>query len=52
MLCFMFVFSDICIQAAISRFLRGFVGAGFVVNIRVVSEWFPVNELGTAEGIL
>jgi NNP family nitrate/nitrite transporter-like MFS transporter len=29
----------------------GVVGAGFVVGIRMVSEWFPARELGTAEGI-
>ncbi|MFA0569391.1 NarK family nitrate/nitrite MFS transporter [Vibrio kagoshimensis] len=49
--CFMFAFADSFIQAAIARFLLGFIGAGFVVGIRLVSEWFPHNELGTAEGI-
>lgn len=49
--CFMFAFADSFEQAAISRFLLGFIGAGFVVGIRMVSEWFPANELGTAEGI-
>ncbi|MEZ8349208.1 NarK family nitrate/nitrite MFS transporter [Vibrio splendidus] len=49
--CFMFAMADSFIQAAISRFLLGFIGAGFVVGIRLVSEWFPHNELGTAEGI-
>ncbi|MFA0086254.1 NarK family nitrate/nitrite MFS transporter [Vibrio sp. 10N.261.51.F12] len=49
--CFMFAFSDSFIQAAIARFLLGFIGAGFVVGIRLVSEWFPHDELGTAEGI-
>jgi NNP family nitrate/nitrite transporter-like MFS transporter len=34
-----------------SRLLVGVVGAGFVVGIRMVSEWFPPGELGTAEGI-
>jgi MFS transporter, NNP family, nitrate/nitrite transporter len=34
-----------------SRLLMGFVGAGFVVGIRMVSEWFPPKEIGTAEGI-
>jgi NNP family nitrate/nitrite transporter-like MFS transporter len=38
-------------QAAIARFMLGFIGAGFVIGIRMVSEWFPANELGTAEGI-
>ncbi|MEZ9185991.1 NarK family nitrate/nitrite MFS transporter [Vibrio splendidus] len=49
--CFMFAMVDSFIQAAIARFLLGFIGAGFVVGIRLVSEWFPHNELGTAEGI-
>lgn len=49
--CFMFALSDSFIQAAIARFLLGFIGAGFVVGIRLVSEWFPHHQLGTAEGI-
>ena len=49
--CFMFAFADNFLHAAISRFLLGFVGAGFVIGIRMVSEWFPAHELGTAEGI-
>lgn len=49
--CFMFAFADSFEQAAISRFLLGGIGAGFVVGIRMVSEWFPANEMGTAEGI-
>jgi len=49
--CFMFALADTFVQAAIARFLLGFIGAGFVIGIRMVSEWFPANELGTAEGI-
>ncbi|WP_448245777.1 NarK family nitrate/nitrite MFS transporter [Thalassotalea agariperforans] len=49
--CFMFAFANSFEQAALSRFLLGFIGAGFVIGIRMVSEWFPANELGTAEGI-
>ncbi len=49
--CFMFALADSFAQAAIARFLLGFIGAGFVVGIRLVSEWFPHHELGTAEGI-
>ena len=49
--CFMFAFADSFLQAAIARFLLGFIGAGFVIGIRLVSEWFPHHELGTAEGI-
>jgi len=46
-----FALADTFVQAAIARFLLGFIGAGFVIGIRMVSEWFPANELGTAEGI-
>lgn len=49
--CFMFALADNYTQLALARFFMGFVGAGFVVGIRMVSEWFPANELGTAEGI-
>ena len=48
--CFMFAFADSFVQAAVARFMLGFIGAGFVIGIRMVSEWFPANELGTAEG--
>ncbi|UXI02199.1 NarK family nitrate/nitrite MFS transporter [Photobacterium sp. TY1-4] len=49
--CFVFAFADNFVQAAMARFALGLIGAGFVVGIRLVSEWFPHNELGTAEGI-
>ncbi len=49
--CFMFALADTFVQAAIARFALGFIGAGFVIGIRLVSEWFPHNELGTAEGV-
>lgn len=49
--CFAFAFADSFVQAAIARFALGLIGAGFVIGIRLVSEWFPHNELGTAEGI-
>lgn len=49
--CFMFALAQDFEQAAIARFLLGFIGAGFVIGIRMVSEWFPANELGTAEGL-
>ncbi|WP_144206944.1 NarK family nitrate/nitrite MFS transporter [Shewanella donghaensis] len=49
--CFMFAVADSFEQLAMARFLIGFIGAGFVIGIRIVSEWFPAKELGTAEGI-
>jgi NNP family nitrate/nitrite transporter-like MFS transporter len=49
--CFWFAMATTLEQAALARFFCGFIGAGFVIGIRLVSEWFPANELGTAEGI-
>jgi NNP family nitrate/nitrite transporter-like MFS transporter len=48
---FWFATVDTLAEAALARFFCGFIGAGFVIGIRLVSEWFPANELGTAEGI-
>jgi NNP family nitrate/nitrite transporter-like MFS transporter len=36
-------------QLALFRFLSGFIGAGFVVGIRMISEWFPAKQTGTAK---
>lgn len=49
--CFAFALADTFEQLAMARFLMGFVGAGFVIGIRMIGEWFPANELGRAEGI-
>lgn len=38
-------------QLALMRFLSGFIGAGFVIGIRMVSEWFPAKQVGVAEGV-
>ncbi len=38
-------------QLALTRFLLGFVGAGFVVGIRLIGEWFPARQTGIAQGI-
>ncbi|MCK5902996.1 MAG: MFS transporter [Cocleimonas sp.] len=38
-------------QLAVLRFLSGFIGAGFVVGIRMIGEWFPARQTGTAQGI-
>lgn len=50
-LCWGFAFANSYEQLALFRFLGGFVGAGFVIGIRMVSEWFPARQLGMAEGI-
>lgn len=49
--CFMFAISNSFEQLALARFLLGFVGAGFVIGIRMVGEWFPAKQVGLAEGI-
>ena len=49
--CFMFALADSFEQLALARFLLGFVGAGFVIGIRMMGEWFPARQVGVAEGI-
>ena len=51
MICFFFALADSFEQLALARFLLGFVGAGFVIGIRMISEWFPAKQVGLAEGI-
>ncbi len=50
-LCLGFAAAQTFEQLAVMRFLLGLTGAGFVVGIRLVSEWFPAREVGIAEGI-
>lgn len=50
-ICFFFAMADSFEQLAAARFMLGFVGAGFVIGIRLISEWFPPKQLGLAEGI-
>lgn len=50
-LCLAFAFAQDFQTLAITRFLLGFVGAGFVIGIRMVGEWFPAKQVGIAEGI-
>lgn len=51
LLCFAFALAETYEQLALTRFLLGFVGAGFVIGIRMVGEWFPARQVGLAEGI-
>ena len=46
-----FALADSFAVLAVSRLAVGLVGAGFVVGIRMVSEWFEADEIGTAEGV-
>ena len=50
-LCFGFAVAETFERLALMRFLLGFSGAGFVIGIRLISEWFPARQLGIAEGI-
>jgi NNP family nitrate/nitrite transporter-like MFS transporter len=50
-ICFFFAIADSFEQMALARFMLGFVGAGFVIGIRMISEWFPAKQVGLAEGI-
>ncbi len=50
-ICFTFAMAESFEALAISRFLLGFVGAGFVIGIRMIGEWFPAKQVGLAEGI-
>lgn len=51
MLCVFFALSRSFEMLALTRFLMGFAGAGFVIGIRLVGEWFPARQVGLAEGI-
>ncbi len=49
--CTMFALASDFSTLVISRLLLGIVGAGFVIGIRMVAEWFPPKEIAVAEGI-
>lgn len=49
--CSLFAFAQTYEQLALFRLLLGFVGAGFVIGIRMVGEWFPAKSVGLAQGI-
>jgi NNP family nitrate/nitrite transporter-like MFS transporter len=50
-LCILFAMAQDFQQLALMRFLLAFVGAGFVIGIRMIGEWFPAKQVGLAEGI-
>lgn len=50
-ICIAFAMAQSFEWLAVTRFLLGFVGAGFVVGIRMIAEWFPAKETGYAQGI-
>jgi len=50
-LCIGFSLAQSYEQLAAFRFLLGFAGAGFVIGIRLITEWFPAKQAGTAQGV-
>lgn len=50
-LCLFFSLATSFEMLALARFLLGFAGAGFVIGIRMISEWFPARQMGVAEGV-
>ncbi|KAA3595927.1 MAG: MFS transporter [Calditrichaeota bacterium] len=47
---FVFAFGDNFMQLMISRLILGSIGAGFVIGIKMVANWFPPKMIGRAEG--
>ncbi len=50
-LCLWFALAQSFAELALARLLLGCVGAGFVVGIRLIAEWFPAKETGYAQGL-
>jgi NNP family nitrate/nitrite transporter-like MFS transporter len=49
--CFYFALASEFFEFLIARLLMGIVGAGFVVGIKMIAEWFPPDKMGLAQGI-
>lgn len=47
---FLFAFGTSFMQLMISRLVLGSIGAGFVIGIKLVANWFPTKMVGRAEG--
>lgn len=47
---FAFAFGNSFVQLLIARLLLSIIGAGFVIGIRMVAQWFPPSKIGRAEG--
>ncbi len=46
-----FAFGNSFMQLMIARLILGSIGAGFVIGIKMVANWFPVKMVGRAEGL-
>ncbi|MDH5559440.1 MAG: MFS transporter [Deltaproteobacteria bacterium] len=47
---FFFAFGTTFVQLMVSRLVLSVIGAGFVIGIRMVAQWFPPKVIGRAEG--
>jgi NNP family nitrate/nitrite transporter-like MFS transporter len=47
---FFFAFGNTFMQLLVARLAVSCIGAGFVIGIRMTSEWFPPKMVGRAEG--
>lgn len=47
---FFFAFGNTFIQLLVARLILSSIGAGFVIGIRLVADWFPPKMVGRAEG--
>ncbi len=47
---FIFAFGNTFLQLLASRLVLGSIGAGFVIGIKMVANWFPPAMVGRAEG--
>lgn len=47
---FFFAFGNSFMQLLVSRLILSSIGAGFVIGIRLVADWFPPKMVGRAEG--
>lgn len=45
-----FAFGNSLTQLIVSRLFLGTIGAGFVIGIKMVANWFPPKYIGRAEG--
>jgi MFS transporter, NNP family, nitrate/nitrite transporter len=47
---FAFAFGNSFMQLLVARLVLSSIGAGFVIGIRMVAQWFPPKMVGRAEG--
>lgn len=46
-----FAFGNTFMQLLVARLFLSSIGAGFVIGIRLVADWYPPNMVGRAEGL-